>query len=153
RPAVAVLDDGGVLVEVERDHQGPRPVGRRQGCGLPPAGGEAQRRVLELRLGSGQGDRQLAQELGGGVHRVTGVAPRLVGEGDPRNGGATIARHDRGRWVIGAGDMEANSTLPEGLTGGHGVRAPPGRRQWANARYWWTERTAADPSPTAEATR
>ena len=81
RAPVAVLDDRLVRVQVERDDERPRAVGRRQRQRLPAARGQAQRGVLELRLGRRERHRELAEHLRVRVQRVAGRAPRLVGEG------------------------------------------------------------------------
>ena len=60
---VAVLDDSLVRVQVERDDERARAVRRRQRRRLPAAGGEAQRRVLELRLRWRERDGELAEHL------------------------------------------------------------------------------------------
>ena len=85
-PAGAVLDHGFVRTEVERDRHGARAVRRRHWCGLPAAGGQAQRRMLELRLGRGKSHRELAEQLGVGVERVARCAPLVVREGVPSSG-------------------------------------------------------------------
>ena len=77
---VAVLDERLVGSQVERDDERPRAVRRRQRGGLPAPRGQAQRRVLELRLGRGERHRQLAEDLGVRVQRVAGLAPLLIGE-------------------------------------------------------------------------
>ncbi len=74
-PPGAVLHTASMPVQVERDDQRARAIGRGQRRGFPAAGGQPQRRVLQLGFGRGQPDRQLAQHLGVRVQRVAGRAP------------------------------------------------------------------------------
>ena len=79
-PPVAVLDERLVRAQIERHHDRPGPVRRRQWERLPAARGQPQRCVLELRLGRGQCHRELAEHLSVGVERVAGRRPLVVGE-------------------------------------------------------------------------
>jgi hypothetical protein len=87
-PPVAVFSNHLVAVEVQGDDQRTRSVRCWQWQGLPPAGAEPQRGVLELGLGRGQGDRQLSEQLGMGVQGVAGGTPRSVCECWPFGGHA-----------------------------------------------------------------
>src|SRR5262249_48006873 len=53
----------------------------------------------------------------------------------------------------GAGRSPHDSALAHLLQARPKFHCPTVVAQWTNARYSWTERTAADPSPTAAATR
>src|SRR4029077_9518619 len=75
RAPVAVLHDGGVLAQVERDDKRARTVGRGQRGGLPAARGQPQRGVLKLGLRRRQDHGELAEDLRVGVQGVTGGAP------------------------------------------------------------------------------
>ena len=88
-PAVTVLDPGFVEPQVKDDDQGSRTIRGGQRQGLPSARRQAQRRVLKLRLRRGQLRRQLAQDLGVGVQRVTRRVPLLIGQHGPGR------RHER----------------------------------------------------------
>src|SRR3954471_18483001 len=57
-PAIGVLDDGVVAVQVQTDDESPRTIRGRERQGLPATGAEAQRGVLELGLRWCQSDRQ-----------------------------------------------------------------------------------------------
>jgi len=86
-------DDAGQDPFAERDPDA--GAGRRQRQRLPPARGEAQRRVLQLGLGGRQRHGELAQHLGVRVKRVARLAPLLVGQGRPPAGHGhtlTVAR-------------------------------------------------------------
>ena len=93
--AAAALDDRLVAAQIERDDDRARTIGRRQGSGLPATGGQPQRGVLELRLGRGEGHRQLAQHLRVGVQRVARFAPGAVGELGPPLGHAVHATSEQ----------------------------------------------------------
>jgi hypothetical protein len=81
---VAVLGDGLAAVQVERDDERPGAVGRRQRVRLPAARRQAQRGVLQLRLGRREHGGELAEDLRVRVDRVERRAPRLVGgQGGP----------------------------------------------------------------------
>ena len=84
--AVAVLGDGVMSVQIERDDECAGPVGGGQWEGLPTPGAEAKGSVLELRLGLSEGCGQLAKDLGVGVQRVTGGVPFVVGKCRPYRG-------------------------------------------------------------------
>ncbi len=86
--SIGVLHERLVGAEVQPGDDRAGTVRRREDVGLPPAGREPERSMLQLRLGRCQLDGQLAQDLGVGVERVAGVGPGLVGERGP--GG----RHD-----------------------------------------------------------
>jgi hypothetical protein len=94
--AAAVLDHRAVAVQVERDPERARPVGRGQRGRLEPPRRQPQRRVLQLRLGRGERRRQLAQHLRVGVQRVAGVLP--IGVGRKRGPGL---RHAGNRSSVG----------------------------------------------------
>ena len=72
RATVAVLGDGVMVVEIERHDQRAGVIGCGERQRLPATRGEAQRSVLELRLGRREGDRELAQDLSVRVQRVAG---------------------------------------------------------------------------------
>ena len=86
-----MLGDRLVGVQVERHHERARAIGGRQRQRLPASRGQAQRRVLQLRLGRGERDRQLAEHLGVGVQGVAGLPPLGVGECGPGRGHETHA--------------------------------------------------------------
>ena len=88
-PAAAVLDHRLVDPQVERDDQRPGTVRRGQRRRLPPARGQPQRSVLQLRLRWGELRRQLAEHLGMRMQRVAGRAPLPVRHLRPAQG------HDR----------------------------------------------------------
>ena len=77
-PPVAVLDESLVRVQIERDDDRPRAVGRGQRQRLPAACGEPQCGVLELRLGRRKLHRELSEHLRVRMKRVARVAPCLV---------------------------------------------------------------------------
>ena len=81
-----MLRHGLVGSQVQGGDDRPGAVGGGQGQRLPAPRGEAQGGVLELRLGRGEGHRELAEHLGVGVQRVAGLSPRLVIESRPRGG-------------------------------------------------------------------
>ncbi len=95
-PAVAVLGDGVMGVQVESDDECAGPVGGGQGEGLPPPCAQAEGSVLELRLGRSEGCGQLAEDLGVGVQRVAGGVPFVVGERGPGRGHDGPTRLDAG---------------------------------------------------------
>ena len=75
----------------------PEPSGAGSGSGLPPAGAEAQRGVLQLRFGRRQRRGQLAEHLGVRVQRVAGGMPRLIGQlGPPRRHGSHLGANVAG---------------------------------------------------------
>ena len=97
---VAVLGDRLVGVQVERDDERARAVGRRQRRRLPAARGQPQRRVLELRLGRRQRRRQLAEHLRVRVQRVARRAPCVrssAGQGEDMAGNVPLANDVRKR--------------------------------------------------------
>ena len=77
------------------------PAGRR----LPPARGEPQRRVLQLRLGRRQRHAELAEHLRVRVQRVARGGPVVVGEGRPgvRHARTLSRRLDRAAHRVAAG--------------------------------------------------
>ena len=77
-PAVGVLHHRLVPVQVERDDQGAGAIRRGQRGGFPAPGGQPERGVLELGLGRGQPDGQLAEHLSMRVQGVTGRLPVLI---------------------------------------------------------------------------
>jgi hypothetical protein len=85
-PPVAVLGESFVRVQVERDHERPRAVGRRQWKRLPAARAETQGGVLQLRLGRGERYGELSEDLRMRVERVARRAPRGVGKLRPLRG-------------------------------------------------------------------
>ncbi len=80
---VAVLGHRLVIVQVECRNERTRSVACREREGLPSSCGETQRRVLQLRLGRGQRDGELAEHLRVRVQRVARGPPCLVGERNP----------------------------------------------------------------------
>jgi hypothetical protein len=72
--------------QIESDDERPRAVRGSERGGLPSARGKPQRRVLQLRLGRGERDRQLAEDLGVRVEGVARRAPLLVGKLGPGRG-------------------------------------------------------------------
>ena len=81
--------------------------------------------VLELRLGRGQLHRQLAQQLGVGVQRVTGRLPLLVGQRGPgrrhaRHAGLSLSRGNRPgrRWSAGTRSPPSATVRPQWSSSG-----------------------------------
>src|SRR5207247_7714235 len=125
----AVLQDGLVRAEIERDGQRARAVGSRQRERLPSAGGQRQGGVLQLRLGRRQDDGQLAEDLGVGVQRVARRAPVFVGERRPAQRSARFPRA-----ALAAGSVISRAPRPcvEKLTN-HWMKTS--RRFWKPTRY------------------
>jgi hypothetical protein len=73
-----VLDHRLMAVQVERDDQRARAIGRGQRSRLPAARGQAQRGVLQLGRGRREVDRQFAEHLGVRVQSVTCRAPVFI---------------------------------------------------------------------------
>ena len=116
-PAAAVLDNRLVDAQVERDNQGSRTIRSGQRRGLPAPRRQAQRRVLQLRLGRGELCRELAEDLGVRVQGVTRRAPLVIREGGPSWGHdrqATASRRS-GQARAGVGRNGSTST-GEGLS-------------------------------------
>ena len=120
--AVAVLGDRLVGVQVQRHHERARAVGRRQREGLPPARGEPQRRVLELRLGRRDRRRELAQDLGVRVQRVAGRAPTRRTTGRASSSSETVAarRARSAARAAGSPDRVERQLVEQGLGGERG---------------------------------
>ena len=78
--AVAMFHDGLMGVQVESRHDRAAAVRCRQCERLPPARRQPQGGVLQLRLGRGELDGQLAEELSVRVQGVAGLAPAVVRE-------------------------------------------------------------------------
>ncbi len=98
-PAVAVLDDGLVRVEIEGDGERTGPVGSREWEGLPAALSQAKRCMLQMRLRGCELCRKLPEDLGVCMERVTRGAPCVVGQIRPDFGHScllpVIAKTDR----------------------------------------------------------
>ena len=77
-PAIAVLDDRLVCAQIQGDGKRTRAVRRREWEGLPAAGAEPKRGVLQLRLGRSEGGGELAEKLRVRVQGVAGLAPGVV---------------------------------------------------------------------------
>ncbi len=92
-PAVGVLHYRLVPVQVERGDQGAGAVRGRQRGGFPAPRGQPERGVLELGLGRGQPDGQLAEHLGMRVQGVAGCLPVLIRARRPARGhGSSLSR-------------------------------------------------------------
>jgi hypothetical protein len=85
-PRGAVLDQRLVAAQVKCDDDGTAAVRRGKRRRLPAPRGKAQGRVLELGLGWGEGDRELAEDLDMRVERVARLAPLVVVERGPGAG-------------------------------------------------------------------
>jgi hypothetical protein len=80
---VVALDRRLVSMQIESDHECTRSVRRRQRRGLPAARGQAQRRMLELRLRRRELCGELPEHLRVRVQGVAGLAPFVVRESRP----------------------------------------------------------------------
>ena len=86
RAAAGVLHDGLVGSQIQSRDERSGAVRGRERIGLPSAGGQTQRSMLQLRFRRRQRHGQLAEQLGVRVQRVAGRAPLLIDQPRPAGG-------------------------------------------------------------------